>query len=66
MKGVKNHNHYLVHIADDEGEGSGADDLVSLLQMLPRRPFPLKRLVATRALIFLGQGRWVLLRILKL
>lgn len=29
---------HLVHVADDEGEGGGADELVPLGQPIPRRP----------------------------
>lgn len=50
---------HLVHVADDEGEGSGADELVPLGQPLPRRPlqlqsagrFTLQLLLAPRSLI---------------
>ena len=33
-----NQRRHLVHVADDKGEGSGADELVSLWYILPWRP----------------------------
>ena len=56
---------HLVHVADDEGEGGGANELVPLGQPLPRRPpqlpsaghFPLQLLHSPRSLILPDRPR---------
>lgn len=48
---------HLVHVADNKSEGSGADELISLWNILPRRPVLFyTRFFRTQSI---GIGAWI-------